>query len=96
MKKDDLPKMPLYKRREKRFQRIQELEHGYHEYGLDFFMVDPRPLGKRQKAAPFHIECQQDGIFFIEQGSPLIDWKALSIPFINMMENEATSNKKGS
>ena len=90
MNQDDLLRTPLYKKRDKRFERMQEVERGYSEYGLDFFMVDTRQLGQRQKAAPFHIESQKDGIFFIEQGSPLIDWKALAIPFIIGTETDTT------
>lgn len=76
MKKESLPNLPVFMRRQKQAERINELARGCSEYGTDFFMVDPRPLCARSKAAPFHIDTQEDRVLFVEQASPFVDWKA--------------------
>jgi hypothetical protein len=48
------------------------------QFGFDFFMIDQRDI--LIKAAPFHIENEQDKKLFVEEASDIVPWKASLSP----------------
>jgi hypothetical protein len=68
-----------------RLQRIRQrqieakqalVDVGITEFGFDFFMVDPSTAVV--KAAPFHIENEEDVQTFVLEANPHIAWRASS------------------